>query len=79
MKRLNSLVVFRITKDGKEQAWYVDMKKTGRIAKLAAGERAPSRPDVTLVCSDADLVGLAIGNVSSPLPIQTRSNSADSS
>jgi hypothetical protein len=47
-------------KAGKEAMWFVDMKKKGRVAK----GKAPFKPDVTIWCSDHDLVALATGEVS---------------
>ncbi|EFP88812.1 hypothetical protein PGT21_024742 [Puccinia graminis f. sp. tritici] len=46
-------------KAGKEVMWFVDMKKKGRVAK----GKAPFKPDVTIWCSDNDLVALATGEM----------------
>ncbi|KAG0142921.1 hypothetical protein CROQUDRAFT_661860 [Cronartium quercuum f. sp. fusiforme G11] len=42
---------------GAEVVWFVDMKKTGRVGK----GKAPTKPDVTIWCSDRDFVALAAG------------------
>ncbi|MBW0467962.1 hypothetical protein O181_007677 [Austropuccinia psidii MF-1] len=44
---------------GKEATWFVDMKQKGRVGK----GKAPFKPDVTIWCSDGDLVALASGEI----------------
>lgn len=44
---------------GNEVMWFIDMKKKGRVAK----GKAPFKPDVTIWCSDKDLVALASGEM----------------
>ncbi|KNF04951.1 hypothetical protein PSTG_02004 [Puccinia striiformis f. sp. tritici PST-78] len=60
VKRIKTCYQFVIkNKAGKEAMWYVDMKKKGRVSK----GKSPFKPDVTIWCSDNDLVALATGEI----------------
>ncbi|GAA5993847.1 hypothetical protein JCM5350_004393 [Sporobolomyces pararoseus] len=66
IKSMKTVYLFRINspQEGDEEArWFVDMKKKGILRLLKPGEKPPLKPDVTISCSDKDLVGLANGTL----------------
>jgi multifunctional beta-oxidation protein len=57
LKKANGVFQFDVTNDaGKTESWTIDAKNEGTIKKGAA-----TRPDVTIILSDSDLVSLASG------------------
>ncbi|KAI9932676.1 hypothetical protein ASPWEDRAFT_33592 [Aspergillus wentii DTO 134E9] len=60
IKKANAVVAFNLKNaDGKEEAWHLDLKKDGVVAKGAAP--AGGKADVTLNLSDADFASLVSG------------------
>ena len=57
LKKANGVFQFNVTNDaGKTESWTIDAKNEGTIKKGAA-----TKPDVTIILKDADLVSLASG------------------
>ncbi|GAA5940114.1 hypothetical protein JCM3775_007267 [Rhodotorula graminis] len=64
IKRIKTVYLFQVDNDkGDKAQWWLDMKKKGRLGKLAPGAKAPLRPDVIIKVGDNDLVGLATGRL----------------
>ncbi|TNY20312.1 hypothetical protein DMC30DRAFT_447162 [Rhodotorula diobovata] len=64
VRSIRTVYLFQVENDkGDKAQWWLDMKKKGRLGKLAAGEKAPLRPDVIVKVGDRDLVGLATGRL----------------
>lgn len=58
LKQANAVVQFDIKNSaGKVQSWYLEAKKTGEVGK----GKSPTKPDVTLIVSDADFQNLIDG------------------
>ncbi|BGP43731.1 hypothetical protein JCM10449v2_007776 [Rhodotorula kratochvilovae] len=64
VRRIKTVYLFQVENDTGEKAqWWLDMKKKGRLGKLAPGEKAPLKPDVIIKVADRDFVGLATGRL----------------
>lgn len=59
VQAVNAVLIINLkNKDGKDQAWLLDLKNEGSIKKV---EGAPPRADVELILKDVDFVKLAEG------------------
>jgi len=61
VKQLGGIYQFDITKDGKTNSWWVDLKN----GKGSTGEGKHEKPDCTLATSDDDFVGMMTGKLNS--------------
>ncbi|KAI9725887.1 MAG: hypothetical protein M1834_009475 [Cirrosporium novae-zelandiae] len=61
MKKVNGTFAFTLkNKEGKEESWYIDLKKKGTVGKGAVPEGA-DKADVNLILSDEDFGKLVKG------------------
>ncbi|GAA5969724.1 hypothetical protein JCM3765_001220 [Sporobolomyces pararoseus] len=72
IKSMKTSYLFKVTssqpgeggeEEEEEARWFVDMKKKGILRLLKPGEKPLFKPDVTILLSDKDLVGLANGSL----------------
>ncbi|GAA6003328.1 SCP2 sterol-binding domain-containing protein [Rhodotorula paludigena] len=64
LRAIKTVYLFQIDNDkGETGTWWLDMRKKGRLGKLAPGQKAPLKPDVIVKISDRDFVGLATGRL----------------
>ncbi|KAL7424425.1 hypothetical protein Q5752_000108 [Cryptotrichosporon argae] len=64
------LIVVKNAK-GEEVAWLIDLKKELKVSKLAKGEAAKTKADVTINLSDDTFMGLADGKLNAQKAFMT--------
>ncbi|KAH7341949.1 SCP2 sterol-binding domain-containing protein [Rhizoctonia solani] len=59
IKKTNGIFELRVSKDGKEAVWTIDLKKEGTVKKGPA----TGKPDVAIILSDETFTDLATGKL----------------
>ena len=67
VKKTNAVFAFEITKDGKKQSWFVDLKNGEGSIGTGAGPKA----DMTVLVADKDFIDLASGKLNSQKAFMT--------